>query len=104
MSFRTHPEEPVFQSEGEKSVYGLLIDQLPDDAEVYCNIEHFDGNERREIDFLISLPEIGLVALEVKGGQVVVENNTWKQWSKETNRLEKKDFVGQIDAERRMLR
>lgn len=104
MAFRTHPQIPVFQSEGEKSVYGRLIDQLPDDAEVYCNIEHFDGNERREIDFLISLPEIGLVALEVKGGQVVVENNTWKQWAKETNRLEKKDFVGQIDAERRMLR
>jgi hypothetical protein len=104
MSFRTHPQDPVFQSEGEKTVYGLLIDQLPDDAEVYCNIEHFDGNERREIDFLVSLPEIGLVALEVKGGHVVVENQTWKQYSRETNRLEKKDFVQQIDAERRMLR
>jgi hypothetical protein len=104
MAFRTYPQEPVFQSEGEKTVYGLLIDQLPDDAEVYCNIEHFDGNERREIDFLVSLPEIGLVALEVKGGHVVVENQTWKQYSKETNRLEKKDFVHQLDAEKRMLR
>ena len=103
MSFRTHPQNPVFQSEGEKSVYGRLIDQLPDDAEVYCNVEHFDGRERREIDFLVAIPEFGLVALEVKGGKVVVEGNSWKQWDSKTKKLETKSFAYQLDAERRML-
>ena len=103
MAFRTHPENPVFQSEGEKSVYGRLIDQLPDNAEVYCNVEHFDGRERREIDFLVAIPEFGLVALEVKGGKVVVEGNSWKQWDKATKKLETKSFAYQLDAERRML-
>jgi hypothetical protein len=103
MAFRTHPHNPVFQSEGEKSVYGRLIDQLPDDAEVYCNVEHFDGRERREIDFLVAIPEFGLVALEVKGGKVVVEGNSWKQWDNKSKRLETKSFAYQLDAERRMI-
>ena len=104
MAFRTHPQNPVFQSEGEKSVYGRLIDQLPDDAEVYCNVEHFDGRERREIDFLVALPEFGLVALEVKGGKVTIEGNSWMQWDSRTNKMEPKSFAYQLDAERRMLR
>ena len=104
MAFRTHPQNPVFQSEGEKSVYGRLIDQLPDDAEVYCNVEHFDGRERREIDFLVAIPEFGLVALEVKGGNVLVEGNSWMQWDSGTKRMEPKSFAYQLDAERRMLR
>jgi hypothetical protein len=103
MAFRTHPQNPVFQSEGEKSVYGRLIDQLPDDAEVYCNVEHFDGRERREIDFLVAIPEFGLVALEVKGGKVVVDGNSWKQWDIKTKKLETKSFAYQLDAERRMI-
>jgi hypothetical protein len=103
MAFITHPKNPVFQSEGEKSVYGRLIDQLPNDAEVYCNIEHFDGFERREIDFLICLPPFGLVALEVKGGQVIVEGNTWKQWDFKSKSFINKNFSYQLDAERRML-
>ena len=103
MAFRTHPQNPVFQSEGEKSVYGRLIDQLPDDAEVYCNVEHFDGRERREIDFLVAIPEFGLVALEVKGGKVVVEGNSWKQWDNKSKKLETKSFAYQLDAERRMI-
>lgn len=104
MAFRTHPQNPVFQSEGEKSVYGRLIDQLPDDAEVYCNVEHFDGRERREIDFLVAIPEFGLVALEVKGGNVLVEGNSWMQWDSQTKKMEPKSFAFQLDAERRMLR
>lgn len=104
MGFKTYPENPAFQSEGEKAVYGHLIDQLPDDAVVYCNVEHFDGVERREIDFLVSIPNLGMVALEVKGGKVVVENNTWMQWSIAYHKLIPKNFSHQLDAERRMLR
>lgn len=104
MSFKTYPESPLFKSEGEKAVYGYLIDQLSDDASVYCNVEHFDGVERREIDFLVSIPNLGLVALEVKGGKVVVENNTWMQWSIADHKVIPKNFSHQLDAERRMLR
>ena len=104
MAFRTHPQNPVFQSEGEKSVYGRLVDQLPDDAEVYCNVEHFDGRERREIDFLVAIPEFGLVALEVKGGRVLVEGGSFMHWDSSTKKMEPKSFAYQLDAERRMLR
>ena len=103
MTFRSYPEFPDLKSEAEKTVYGLLDDQLPDDAEVYCNIEYFDGQIRRELDFLVSIPELGLFALEVKGGAIEIEGQTWKQWDKASHSFVELPLAYQLDEERRMV-
>jgi hypothetical protein len=104
MAFRSFPDNPDFQSEAEKTVFGLLHDQLPDDAEVYCNVEYFDGAIRREVDFLISIPELGLIALEVKGGQIIIDGQQWLRWNPKQRDYEVMHLVNQIDAERRLIR
>ena len=104
MGFKSYPEFPDLKSEAEKTVYGLLVDQLEDDVEVFCNIEYFDGQIRREIDFLISIPELGLVALEVKGGNIQIEGQSWLQWDKATHQFVEMPLVYQLDEERRVIR
>ena len=104
MTFISYPEFPDLKSEAEKTVYGLLVDQLSDDAEVFCNVEYFDGQIRREIDFLISIPELGLVALEVKGGSIQIEGQSWLQWDKATHQFVELPLAFQLDEERRVIR
>lgn len=103
MAFKTYPAKPNLKSEAEKSVYGRLIDQLPDDAEVFCNIEYFNGQTRREIDFLVSIPEVGLFALEVKGGAIIVDGQEWFQWDIANHEYRLLPLVHQLDEERRMV-
>lgn len=78
---RSIPAEPDF-SEGqaaEKHVWEQLIAALPDSVTVLhsVNVQHH-GSEA-ELDFLILWPGVGLAALEVKGGQVSVEDGVWYQ-------------------------
>jgi hypothetical protein len=103
MAFKSYPDNPQLQSEAEKTIYGLFHDQLRDDAEVYCNIEYFDGQIRRELDFLVSVPELGLIALEVKGGLIKVEGQTWFQWDVARHEFEEMPIIFQLDEERRMV-
>jgi hypothetical protein len=103
MTFKSYPDIPDLKSEAEKTVYGLLVDQLPDDAEVYCNIEYFDGQIRRELDFLVSIPELGLFGLEVKGGSIEIEGQIWKQWDKASHSFVELPLAFQLDEERRMV-
>lgn len=72
-------------SKAEQRVYVALQDQLPDAYTVFHSvawISRLHGGEATdgETDFLIAHPELGLLAIEVKGGGVRVDYRTG-QWS-----------------------
>jgi len=68
------------RSEAERRVYAALRDNLPKGWHAWhslriCDRANIDG----EGDFVIAAPDRGLLALEVKGGQVEVRDGRWLQ-------------------------
>jgi hypothetical protein len=86
----------------EKVVFQELRRQLPDGSDIFCHVERIHEKERREIDFVVSIPGEGLAILEVKGGSIRIENGRWEQARQ--NGWKKLSIASQLDAERRMLR
>jgi hypothetical protein len=72
MPARFYPEYPVFQSPAEEKVFETLLTELSNSSEIFCNYMFFDGNITREIDFIVLSPGHGVILIEVKGGQVVL--------------------------------
>ena len=103
MAPQVFPDNHIPSNQGERLVLTALRDQLPDDVEVYCNYKRFDGFEERELDFVVSVPNLGLAVLEVKGSQWQTIGGEWKQFRRNTNTWERKDIPGQLGAEKRML-
>lgn len=67
---------------GEMAVFDALESQLPDAYQVYYSspwIERADGREMDgECDFLVAHRDLGILAIEVKGGRVAVDDqNEW---------------------------
>lgn len=75
------PEEPNF-GEGhlaEKAVWDALRAQLPDDVVLAHSVQVRHAGREFEIDLLVLWPNVGLAAIEVKGGLVSVNNAQWYQ-------------------------
>lgn len=80
MAPRSFPEEPIFADPSEKVVWQELMRQLPIDAVVVCNLKILDANIEHEIDFIVMWPELGVAVIEVKGGDVIPnEDSTFTQ-------------------------
>lgn len=80
-TLRCIPPEPEF-SDGqlaEKAVWDSLKAALPDDVVLAHSVQVRDGRAEHEIDILVLWPEVGLAAIEVKGGQVTIERGQWHQ-------------------------
>lgn len=104
MKFKLHPENPRFDNEGERIVFGRLIDQLPDGADLFCNLEWIDQTDRREIDFILAIPDRGIVMLEVKGGKVEAYGNTWRQFDRKAQSWHELRISYQLNREERVLK
>ena len=78
---RCIPEEPDFQDghHAEKSVWDALRAQLPADVVLAHSVQVRLGRAEHEIDILVLWPGVGLAAIEVKGGQVSIQNGQWYQ-------------------------
>ena len=77
------PMLPV-QSSAEQQLYDTLREQLPADFTCYHGIEwlHLGGRPQEgEADFLIAHAELGVLVLEVQGGQLTHDppTRTWKR-------------------------
>ena len=70
MPARSYPAQPLFADQSEKEVWQALIEQLPADAAVVCNLKILDTYKHYEIDFIVLVPEVGIAVIEVKGGNV----------------------------------
>jgi len=67
-----YPKHPAFRSPAERKVFEILVSELPQSSEIFCNYMFFDGDITREIDFIVLSPGHGVILIEVKGGQVVL--------------------------------
>jgi hypothetical protein len=78
---RCIPEDPEF-GEGfhaEKAVWTALKNSLPDDCVLAHSVQVRDGRNEYEIDLLVLWPNVGMAAIEVKGGQVSIADGQWYQ-------------------------
>lgn len=65
----------IFSSRAEEQVYQLCVDSLSNEWSVYysCTLSTFEAGEGlrdNEIDFVLYHPKLGVVVIEVKGGQI----------------------------------
>ena len=105
MSIRFFPEDAYNRMHGaEQKVLRALEQQLSGDVDVFCNVERYDGIERREIDFVVVFPQHGVIFLEVKGGQIRYDGNQMEQLDSASHTWHNVPIVYQMDAERRQLR
>jgi hypothetical protein len=70
---RLIPEHPTFQTASEQEVWDRLRAVLGDDDVLIANLRLTDGDKDHEADFVVLMPEVGVLVLEVKGGSVSVE-------------------------------
>lgn len=80
-------------SPAEKRLFPVLQAHLSDDYTVFHGpalqvTRKSGGVDDREIDFLVAHPRYGLLAIEVKGGQITIDGTT-KQWFQNGKRLKK---------------
>src|SRR5262245_44089946 len=71
------PDVPIVAApESAEARLYLALRELPDDYRIYHSVTYYlsprDGDRLREgeIDFLVLHPELGLLVLEVKGGEI----------------------------------
>lgn len=77
---RSYPANPTFAHESERDVWQSLMEQLPADAALICNLKIIEPNQEYEMDFILLIPDVGVAVLEVKGGQVAPnEDQTFTQ-------------------------
>jgi hypothetical protein len=80
MSIDVETDRPQFGNEAERLVWDLLARQKADDVIVIPNMRLTSAFKDHEFDFVVLMPDVGIVVLEVKGGRVWVdENGRWRQ-------------------------
>ncbi len=83
-------EEPP---ESEKAVYEALCNSMGDDWIIFHSLNMFVRDQQQklvdgEIDFLLLSPKLGILVIEVKGGNVKFDGST-RQWSQNGHALKK---------------
>ena len=77
---RSFPAQPIFADESERVVWQALMDQLPVDAAVICNLKIIEHDQEYEMDLIVLIPDMGVAVIEVKGGEVTPnEDSTFTQ-------------------------
>ena len=67
---RLIPESPTFTTTSERAVWERLRDTLGEDDVLIANLRLTDERKDHEVDLVVLMPDVGIVALEVKGGSV----------------------------------
>ncbi len=75
------PAHPVYGHPSEEKVVKLLRDQLSDDSLIVVGQRVSTEEKEHEVDILVAMPGAGIVAMEVKAGQIEVVNGQWWQGS-----------------------
>src|SRR4051794_30846528 len=101
---RCIPERPEFGPDrhAERDVWEALQRQLPPDAILMHAVNLKENGREREIDLLVFWPQVGIAAIEVKGGRVSFEAGRWYQQGNGTKRP-MQDPVTQVQDARHML-
>jgi UvrD-like helicase C-terminal domain/Nuclease-related domain/AAA domain len=98
-------------SAAERRLYEAFLAQLDDEYVVYHSVDWVlagrNGPDEGEADFVITHPELGLLALEVKGGRIDYDpaTRTWTQTGHSgTHRLDEDPFHQASDGMRSLER
>ena len=75
----TLPEEPRFANDWEEKVWRALDAQLGPDDLIVVGQRVTDHKKDHEIDFVVAMEGAGIICVEVKGGNVWHDGNTWRQ-------------------------
>lgn len=75
----THPESPGFANGAEHRVWQELDRQLGDEDFVVVGQRVTDHDKDHEADFVVAIDGLGVVCLEVKGGEVWHDGRDWRQ-------------------------
>ncbi len=75
------------QSHAEARLYEALQSELPDDWTAWHSLRLRDGAQwEGEGDFVVAAPNLGILVVEVKGGQIELRNGRWSQNGKPMKR------------------
>jgi len=96
------------KSQAEKILYQAFRDQLTDDFTVFHHVawqvpSQCGGARDGETDFVIAHPNLGLLVLEVKGGQIEYDGAA-ARWYTNGNPLDKDPFDQANDAKHSLMR
>ena len=100
----TLPEDPRLANDSERQVWKALCAQLGEDDIVIAGKRVTDHLKDHEIDFVVALQGAGIVCIEVKGGEVWHDGDTWLQSSRRNGRVKPIDPVRQVRQARYALR
>ena len=75
----TLPEKPRFINDWEEKVWRALDEQLGPDDLIVVGQRVTDHKKDHEIDFVVAMEGAGIICVEVKGGNVWHDGNTWRQ-------------------------
>jgi hypothetical protein len=73
-------DTPRLANDAERIVYQALREQLPPNDRVIAGQRVTDHLKDHEIDFVVAIEGAGIVCLEVKGGDVWYDGDSWWQW------------------------
>lgn len=76
---RCYPPDPP-RNKGEKEIWEALYKGLRDTDVIMTGVRFETKHGDREVDIVVLTPDLGFVAIEVKGGSVYVEDGQWMQW------------------------
>ena len=77
MSAHGIPADPTFPTDSEREVWERLLAKGGDDWTLLANLRLTDERKDHELDVVVLMPDVGVLVLEVKGGQVRVEGDDW---------------------------
>ncbi|PSL08453.1 nuclease-like protein [Haloactinopolyspora alba] len=75
------PDAPRFATASERAVWQHLRDQLRPEDVLLTNVRVTDDFKDHEVDLIVLMPGSGAVVVEVKGGAVTHDGETWWQTS-----------------------
>lgn len=75
----TPDETPRLANRAERKVYRTLTDQLQPNDLIVAGQRVTDHLKDHEVDFVVAIEGAGIICLEVKGGEVWHDGNTWWQ-------------------------
>lgn len=75
----TPSETPRLANGAERKVYQSLLEQLAPNDRVIAGQRVTDHLKDHEVDFVVAIEGAGIVCLEVKGGEVWHDGQTWRQ-------------------------
>ena len=78
---RVIPAHPVYGHPSEEAIVSQLREQLSDDSLIVVGQRVSTDEKEHEVDILVAMPGAGIVAMEIKSGQIAVEDGQWVQGS-----------------------